>query len=136
VKVNDATVITPDVTATNGVAHVIDTVLLPPAPPQQSLWDIVVETEELSTLKAAVLAAGLESALQGADPLTVFAPNNAAFAALPEGTLDALLADIPQLTAILTYHVLDGAKLAADLIADDYVTLNGARSPSPLPKVR
>jgi uncharacterized surface protein with fasciclin (FAS1) repeats len=102
----------------------------------QSLWDIVVETEDLSTLETAVIAAGLESALQGADPLTVFAPNNAAFAALPEGTLESLLADIPQLTAILTYHVLDGAKLAADLIADDYVTLNGARSPSPLPKVR
>ena len=81
----------------------------------QSLWDIVVATEDLSTLKAAVEAAGLESTLQGADPLTVFAPNNAAFAALPEGTLEALLADIPQLTAILTYHVLDGAKLAADL---------------------
>jgi uncharacterized surface protein with fasciclin (FAS1) repeats len=92
----------------------------------QSLWDIVVASEDLSTLETAVIAAGLESALQGADPLTVFAPNNAAFAALPEGTLDALLADIPQLTAILTYHVLGGTRLAADLTAGFYPTLNGA----------
>jgi uncharacterized surface protein with fasciclin (FAS1) repeats len=127
VKVNDATVIGADVLASNGVAHVIDSVLLPAGPPPpQSLWDIVVATEDLSTLKAAVEAAGLESALQGTDPLTVFAPNNAAFAALPEGALDDLLADIPQLTAVLTYHVLAGTQLAADLTAGDYVTLNGA----------
>jgi transforming growth factor-beta-induced protein len=116
VKVNDATVIGPDVLASNGVAHVIDTVLLPAGPPPpQSLWDLVVATEDLSTLKTAVEAAELESALQGVDPLTVFAPNNAAFAALPEGALEGLLADIPQLTAVLTYHVLAGTQLAADL---------------------
>jgi transforming growth factor-beta-induced protein len=127
VKVNDATVIGPDVLASNGVAHVIDTVLLPAGPPPpQSLWDLVVATEDLSTLKTAVEAAELESALQGVDPLTVFAPNNAAFAALPEGALEGLLADIPQLTAVLTYHVLAGTQLAADLVAGDYVTLNGA----------
>jgi uncharacterized surface protein with fasciclin (FAS1) repeats len=72
---------------------------------------------DLSTLKAAVEDAGLEAALQGERALTLFAPNNDAFAALPEGALDAQLADVEQLTAVLTYHVLAGTQLAADLRA-------------------
>jgi len=59
--------------------------------------DIVVNSENHNTLEAAVVAAGLVETLQGEGPFTVFAPTDAAFAALPEGTVEALLADIPVL---------------------------------------
>jgi uncharacterized surface protein with fasciclin (FAS1) repeats len=58
---------------------------------------------------AAVTACGLDKTLTGAGPLTVFAPTDAAFAKLPAGTVDALLKDIPKLTSILTYHVVEGS---------------------------
>jgi uncharacterized surface protein with fasciclin (FAS1) repeats len=70
-----------------------------------SIVDLAVATPELSTLVTAVQAAGLVDTLAGPGNFTVFAPTNAAFAALPHGTLDALLNDIPALTNILTYHV-------------------------------
>ncbi len=70
-----------------------------------SIVDLAVATPELSTLVTAVQAAGLVDTLAGPGNFTVFAPTNDAFAALPAGTLDALLADIPALTNILTYHV-------------------------------
>jgi uncharacterized surface protein with fasciclin (FAS1) repeats len=94
--------------------------------------DIVVlalETEALSTLVAAVKAAGLVETLQGEGPFTVFAPTNEAFAALPEGTLESLLKpeNKDQLVAILTYHVVSGKVMAADL-SDGMkaATVNGA----------
>lgn len=82
--------------------------------------DIVVlatETQPLSTLVTAVKAADLVSTLQGKGPFTVFAPTNAAFEALPAGTLDTLLkpANKDQLSAILTYHVVPGKVMASDL---------------------
>ncbi|MBD5606364.1 MAG: fasciclin domain-containing protein [Candidatus Eremiobacteraeota bacterium] len=67
------------------------------------------------TLLAAVNAAGLATTLEGKGPFTVFAPNDEAFAKLPAGTVDALLADLPKLTKILTYHVVSGAVRAADV---------------------
>jgi uncharacterized surface protein with fasciclin (FAS1) repeats len=70
-----------------------------------SIVDLAVATPDLSTLVTAVQAAGLVDTLAGPGNFTVFAPTNAAFAALPHGTLDALLNDIPALTNILTYHV-------------------------------
>lgn len=69
-----------------------------------------------TTLLAAVKAAGLVETLSGPGPFTVFAPNDAAFAKLPAGTVEALLADIPQLTKILTYHVVSGKVMAADVV--------------------
>jgi hypothetical protein len=74
-----------------------------------------------------VVAAGLVETLSGEGPFTVFAPTDAAFAALPAGTLDAVLADIDLLTAILTYHVVGGTALSTDLADGQVVTtLNGA----------
>jgi uncharacterized surface protein with fasciclin (FAS1) repeats len=78
----------------------------------------IVETAQnagtFKTLVAAVTAAGLGDTLAGPGPFTVFAPNDEAFAKLPAGTVDSLLADIPKLTKILTYHVVPGKVLAAD----------------------
>ncbi len=80
-----------------------------------------------STLVAAVGAAGLVETLQGPGPFTVFAPTNDAFAALPAGLVDALL--LPEnkdaLTQILTYHVVSGKVLAADVVAGDVPTVQG-----------
>lgn len=79
----------------------------------------IVETAtaagSFTTLLAAVEAAGLVDTLNGEGPFTVFAPTDEAFAALPEGTVEGLLADIPTLTAILTYHVVPGAVMSTDL---------------------
>ena len=88
--------------------------------------DIAVADGNFTTLVAAVEAAGLADTLKGEGPFTVFAPTDEAFAALPEGTVEALLADIPALTAILTYHVVPGAVMSGDL-ADGMMaeTVNG-----------
>ncbi len=77
--------------------------------------DTAIAAGDFTTLVAAVQAAGLEETLRGEGPFTVFAPTDAAFAALPEGTVEALLEDIPTLTAILTYHVVPGAVMSTDL---------------------
>ncbi|MEA5600864.1 fasciclin domain-containing protein [Nostoc sp. UHCC 0252] len=68
-----------------------------------------------TTLVAAIQAAGLEGTLNGNGPFTVFAPTDEAFNKLPAGTVDALLKDIPKLKKILTYHVVSGKVLAADV---------------------
>ena len=98
----------------------------PPAPVEapapkvempKTVVDIAVGSPDHTTLVAAVTAAGLVETLQGAGPFTVFAPTNAAFAALPAGTVEGLLkpAKKAALTGILTYHVVAGAVKAADL---------------------
>jgi transforming growth factor-beta-induced protein len=92
----------------------------------KDIVDIAVEDGRFTTLVTAVQAAGLVDALKGDGPLTVFAPTDDAFAALPEGTLDALLADIPALTDILLYHVVEGKVMAADVVSlDEVPTLQG-----------
>ena len=89
--------------------------------------DIAAGNEAFSTLVAAVTAAGLVDTLKGDGPFTVFAPKDEAFAALPEGTVEALLEDIPALTAILTYHVVPGAVMSGDLTDGMMAeTVNGA----------
>ena len=77
--------------------------------------DTAVAAGSFTTLAAAVTAAGLVPTLKGTGPFTVFAPTDEAFAKLPAGTVEALLADIPKLTAILTYHVVAGKVLAKDV---------------------
>ena len=81
-----------------------------------------------ATLVAAVTAADLAETLSGAGPFTVFAPTDAAFAALPEGVLDALL--LPEnkavLAQILTYHVVSGMVMAADVTDGDVATVEGS----------
>ena len=91
--------------------------------------DTAVAAGSFKTLAAAVTAAGLVPTLKGAGPFTVFAPTDDAFAKLPAGTVDALLKDIPKLKAILTYHVLSGKVMAADVMKMDgktAKTVNGA----------
>ncbi len=80
-----------------------------------TIVDIAVENGNFTTLVAAVEAAGLAETLSGDGPFTVFAPTDDAFAALPEGTVEALLDDIDTLTGILTYHVVPGAVMSGDL---------------------
>jgi transforming growth factor-beta-induced protein len=122
VFINNAQVTVADIVATNGVVHVIDAVLLPP----NTVVDVIIGSSNHNTLEAAVGAAGLINTLNGAGPFTVFAPTDAAFAALPAGTVDALLADIPLLTSILTYHVVGANALSTDLSDGQTITtLNG-----------
>jgi len=91
--------------------------------------DTAVAAGSFNTLAAAVTAAGLVPTLKGAGPFTVFAPTDEAFAKLPDGTVEALLADLPKLAAILTYHVVAGKVMAADVMTMDgksAATVNGA----------
>jgi transforming growth factor-beta-induced protein len=122
VMLNESLVIITDIEASNGVIHVIDSVLLPPAEEMadegmmKSIVDLAVEDGRFTTLVTALQASGLDEALAAEGPFTVFAPTDDAFARLPEGTVEALLADIPALSNILTYHVVGGQVLAADVI--------------------
>ncbi|MBC7756181.1 MAG: fasciclin domain-containing protein [Bdellovibrio sp.] len=91
--------------------------------------DTAVAAGTFNTLAAAVTAAGLVDTLKSAGPFTVFAPTDEAFAKLPAGTVKDLLADIPKLTAILTYHVIAGKVMAADVVGmngKSAKTVNGA----------
>ena len=111
----------------------------------------IVETAtnagSFKTLVAAVQAAGLGATLSGPGPFTVFAPTDEAFAELPAGTVQGLLKDIPKLTQILTFHVVPGKIMAADvvkltsaktvqgqnvtIVAQNGVTVNGAKVITP-----
>ena len=142
VYINDAMVILPDVEASNGIIHVIDSVILPPS---KTITDIVVESAgmeedaEFTVLLAAVSEAGLAETLAGEGPFTVFAPTDAAFADALEAlgiTAEDLLAS-EDLPSILLYHVVGGeealysndvaAALAdADAMGIMVETLNGA----------
>ncbi|HQW93346.1 MAG: fasciclin domain-containing protein [Chitinophagaceae bacterium] len=90
-------------------------VVAPVAP--KDIVDVAIGSPDHTTLVAAVTAAGLVETLKGAGPFTVFAPTNAAFSALPAGTVEGLLKpeSKEKLTGILTYHVVAGAVKAADL---------------------
>jgi uncharacterized surface protein with fasciclin (FAS1) repeats len=83
----------------------------------RDIVDTAVAAGDFTTLVAAVQAAGLVDTLKGEGPFTVFAPTDAAFAALPDGTVEALLKpeNKNKLTAILTYHVVPGAVMSGDL---------------------
>ncbi|NLA37527.1 MAG: fasciclin domain-containing protein [Actinobacteria bacterium] len=97
---------------------------------ESDIVDTAVAAGDFTTLVAAVQAAGLEETLRGDGPFTVFAPTDDAFAALPAGTVDTLLADpTGDLTSILTYHVIAGEVLAADVAGmngQKVATVNGA----------
>src|SRR6478672_3818106 len=84
--------------------------------PAKNIVETAVAAGSFKTLVAAVQAAGLAETLSGPGPFTVFAPNDAAFAKLPAGTVEALLKDKAKLTAILTYHVVPGKVMAADVL--------------------
>ena len=82
----------------------------------KNIVEIAVESGNFNTLVAAVKAAGLAETLQGPGPFTVFAPSDAAFARLPAGTVESLLADKAKLTSILTFHVVPGRVMAGDIV--------------------
>ena len=154
VRVNEATVVTTDIQARNGIIHVIDTVLLPPTDgdpeaaeageePEEAtseeepeapgtIVEVAVGSGAFPTLVAAVEAAGLVDVLNGDGPFTVFAPTEEAFATALENlgmTAADLLADTELLTAVLTYHVLAveaPAELVATLDGQSVTTVNGA----------
>jgi transforming growth factor-beta-induced protein len=145
VKVNDAKVTAADVMASNGVIHVIDTVLMPPSSglggsgasggmggsggasgmggtggtaALKDIVDTAVAAGTFNTLAAALTAADLVATLKGTGPFTVFAPTDAAFAKLPAGTVENLLKPENKATlqSILTYHVVAGKVMAADVV--------------------
>lgn len=96
---------------------------------KKDIVDTAVGAGDFATLVAAVQAAGLVETLKGDGPFTVFAPTDAAFAALPEGTVETLLKpeNKDQLIAILTYHVVPGKVMSGDLVDDmKAATVNGS----------
>ena len=108
-------VILGNVQATNGVVHAIDRVVLPS---DRTLVQVAQSLPQFSILVEAVVAAGLADTLSGTGPFTVFAPTNEAFAALLGElglTKAQLLADVPLLTQVLTYHVLSGQVLSSQI---------------------
>ena len=117
--INNAQVIAADVGASNGVIHVIDTVLIPPVDAEASdsaQFDIVQTAQaagSFNTLVAALQATGLDQTLMGEGPFTVFAPTDEAFAKLGDEAINALLAEPEALANILLYHVLPGQAVDA-----------------------
>ena len=91
-----------------------------------SLADTLAARPQLSTLNALIVKAGLTDTLKGAGPFTVFAPTNEAFAKVPAKTMDALAKDPALLKAVLTYHVISGKVMAADVKNGNSKTVNGA----------
>ena len=140
VFVNGAGVVTPNIFTSNGVIHIIDSVInaetTPPTETPSTVVDSIAARDELNSLEAALTTANLVEPLRGEGPFTVFAPNNDAFTALLAAqevdNLEALVAKLgggdatagaAALAGILQAHVVSGKILAADLEAKDYATL-------------
>ena len=92
----------------------------------KDIVDTAVAAGSFNTLATALGAAGLVDTLKGKGPFTVFAPTDAAFAKIPKADLDALLKDKAKLTAVLTYHVVSGKVMAADVKAGKVKTVQGS----------
>jgi uncharacterized surface protein with fasciclin (FAS1) repeats len=92
----------------------------------KDIVDTAVAAGNFKTLATALGAAGLVDTLKGKGPFTVFAPTDEAFAKIPKADLDALLKDKTKLTAVLTYHVVDGKVMAADVKAGKVKTVQGS----------
>ena len=131
--INMSQVTSTDIMTSNGIIHVIDKVLLPPADMPTdtgtpNIVDTAVAAGSFTTLVAALQATGLDSTLAGAGPFTVFAPTDAAFDALGQDTINALLDDTDTLSDILLYHVIAGqavdAATAISLAGNSVTTAN------------
>jgi uncharacterized surface protein with fasciclin (FAS1) repeats len=123
VFINEAQAITTDVETTNGVIHVIDSVLVP----YDELMDIVdtaIRTQSLNTLVTAVVEADLVASLKSEGPFTVFAPIDSAFAKLPDLYIEHLLQNQGVLASYLKYHVIEGKVMAADVLEMDGALVN------------
>jgi transforming growth factor-beta-induced protein len=132
VFVGGAKVTTPDVSASNGTIHVIDSVLIPPTAPaaQKNIVQTAIAAGQFKTLASLLTKVGLAGTLQGKGPFTVFAPTDAAFAKVPKATLAALAKDKAKLRAVLLYHVAKGKLTAAQVVKlRSAKTLNGTSVP-------
>lgn len=140
VFIGELEVLEADLIASNGIVHVVDAIrdpslVQPPVEPPDAepvpVSQILVEREDLSTLAAALTAAEGATLLEADEAgFTVFAPNNAAFDALPEGSVEVLIATQPKLIELLGYHVVAGRFPAADLENGQVlVTASGAELP-------
>ena len=126
VTVDNAKVVKTDIACSNGVIHVIDSVILPSF---ETIPEVADKAGDFGTLLAAVKAAGLAEALSGEGPFTVFAPTDEAFAKLPKGTVATLLKpeNKEKLAAILKYHVVAGRVFSTDAVkAGKAKTLQGS----------
>ncbi len=130
VTVDGAKVVTTDIACSNGVIHVIDSVILPT---DKNIVEVAASNGSFNTLVAAVKAAGLVETLSGKGPFTVLAPTDEAFAKLPAGTLENLLKpeNKQQLIDILTYHVVPGVAAYSDQVVKmtEVPTVFGAAVP-------
>jgi uncharacterized surface protein with fasciclin (FAS1) repeats len=133
VRVAGSMVVKTDIACTNGVIHVVDQVLMPAT---KNIVATAVDAGQFTILAKALGAAGLVDALSGKGPFTVFAPTDAAFAALPKGTLDDLLKpeNKEKLVEILKYHVTAGRVYADQLSATSLTTLGTGKLPIELSK--
>ncbi len=136
VFLNDSQVTSTDIEASNGVVHVIDKVLVPDmkevasneTPEESKSIAEIAVAGGFNTLVAALSAADLVETLSGDGAFTVFAPTDDAFAALPEGMLEGLLADTESLTQILLYHVVGDVVMADTVVTlDEAETLEGSK---------
>jgi transforming growth factor-beta-induced protein len=130
VSVDHAKVTTPDVMASNGVIHVIDSVLIakaaPAAPAKKNIVQTAIAAGQFKTLASLLTRAGLAGTLQGKGPFTVFAPTDAAFGKVPKATLATLAKNNAKLRAVLLYHVVKGKATAAQAMKlRSATTLNG-----------
>jgi transforming growth factor-beta-induced protein len=126
VTVAGAKVTVTDIECSNGIIHVIDTVMMPST---KNIVETAVEAGSFKTLAAALGAAELAEVLQTKGPFTVFAPTDEAFAALPAGTVESLLKpeNRDQLVAILKYHVVAGRVYSDQLEKGHVETLSGRK---------
>jgi uncharacterized surface protein with fasciclin (FAS1) repeats len=130
--VNGAVVVDPDVEASNGVIQGIDAVIVPPGVsleagdlPTENLLQLLASNPEYSTLSGLLVRSGLATVLGQTGPYTVFAPNNAAFAALPADQLANLETDTALLRKVLAYHALFGRYPIAALEPGELTTVEG-----------
>ncbi len=124
-QIEESTVLTADIRASNGIIHVIDQVLIPET---DNILTIAGNAGSFKTLAAAIKAAGLIDALNGEGPFTVFAPTDEAFASLPDGTVENLLKpeNREKLQDILKYHVVSGRIYSSQVLGNGTLnTLNG-----------
>ena len=118
VTIDGARVIAADNLATNGVAHIIDRVLIPSnlVLPTSTVAELAIATSSLSTLVTAVTTANLVNFFNTTAPMTVFAPTNDPFNNLPAGTLDYLLAHPAELAQVLYYHAIDRRRYSEQFV--------------------
>jgi transforming growth factor-beta-induced protein len=123
VKVNDANIVIRNIRCSNGIIHVIDAVLMPPEK-ENSIVGVAAKAGKFKTLLAAAEAAGLAEVLAGDGPLTVFAPTDEAFQALPKGKIENLLKpkNREELANLLKYHVVKGSVTAQQAVKAGSVT--------------